>query len=654
MCLPRRPSIGRRAEPRRAAPLGVPSAAQRGGLAGSSRWPRSRVGRASGFRCAVAVAVAMVAIGVRGSAFAATSGATCDRGAADSLRACVARLGRVEQTCVKSTGLPCAASDAGRASVLAAIAPRIATACPDRPSVEAAGHGSLMTPEGLVERLASACTHAVASLVARSWGGPHAAARAKASSAERRCLDGAFRDGLAFVGWSAKRQGDCIRDAASGRGCSTSALAGAVAVREAATARRIDARCPTKPEALVAIDSGELARRASGQARCLVAAGHGSTAPLELDCGPRTAVEVPARGVTTKVVLPSAEWGTRCGDGSDYAFRVRLAPDGHPVENVVVHLEGGGVCIAGSDCASRPADLFEASSDEMPDAGILSSTAATNPFRDWTKVFLPYCTQDVHAGGGVASVFPEITVHRHGAVDVRAAMTWLRDAIWATLDAEDARGFRADIPRMVFGGSSAGGYGAIYNYHWVLDDLGWEHTAVLPDAAVGMDNGSAGVILLGAVANLAASPGWGSKPTRAPYCFGTECTEIVTNLERATAARLGAAPEQVILNVTNQVDEVQRSTTLFASMPDFVNTLRAGYCETLGVPGVRWFLRGRSTSIHGQVETSAWNNGVIDGVAMRDWVAGAMGDPAGLVDRVEEGALVADFPGVLPFPCAVP
>lgn len=604
--------------------------------------------RAGGAILLLVLSFARVAAAVGGP------GPACDRGAADALRTCTTRLGRAELACLRKTGSRCVTGDPRRTAAIVGAGVRVLASCPDPASVEGAGHGSLLGPDALASRVERACERAVASLFARSFGGPHAAVRSNASVADRRCLDGAFRDGLALVDWSQKRASECLRDARSGTGCEAARVAAEVAARAAETATRIDGRCATNLADLVAIDGATFAARTAGQARCAVAAAHGDASPLALDCGPRPEVAVPARGVTAKVVLPAATWGSMCGDGSDYAFRVRLAPEGQPVENVVVHLEGGGVCISGTDCASRGPDLFEASSDPMPGQGILSSTDASNPFRDWTKVYLPYCTQDLHAGGGTASVFPEITVHRHGAVDVRAALRWVRDAFWTVLDAEDPAGYRDDRPRVVLGGTSAGAYGVLYNYHWVLDDLGWEHVAAVPDAGVGIDNGSAGVILLGVVAGLPNSPGWGAKPFRAPYCFSSECMEIVTNLERATAARLQGAPEQRILHVTNQVDEVQQSTTLFPSMSAFVNALRAGYCETVGEPGIAWFLRGSSTSIHGELTTSWWNDGVIDGTAMRDWVGGAMADPAGVVDRVEEGMLVADVPGVLPFPCALP
>jgi hypothetical protein len=353
------------------------------------------------------------------------------------------------------------------------------------------------------------------------------------------------------------------------------------------------------------------------------------------------------------VVLPAAIWGSRCGDGSDYAFNLRLAPAGSPVEKIVVHMAGGGACLSGPDCAATDPDLFEAMSDGLPNGGMMSSTAVTNPFRDWTKVSLPYCTQDLHIGGGVPTAYPEITVQRYGALNVRAALQYVRDLVWAELDATDPGGYRADRPLMVFSGSSAGGYGAAYNYHWVLDDLGWVHTSAVPDAALAMDNGTLGVIALGVATLPATYPGWNTQPFLPPYCFAGDCAEIFVNLEAATAPRLLGAPEQQFLNVSNQIDATQRNTTLFASNAAFVNTLRSSYCGIQDTPGVRSFLRASTTSIHGQLNNGNWDTGIVDGSVLRDWVGGAMTNPSGVLDAVEEGTLVADISGVLPFPCTI-
>lgn len=600
------------------------------------------------------LALLTVLLAAGGAGAAQTPGQLCGKAVATALRTCVIAAGKQQQQCYRGTGSACAPSDAKLLKALARTSDKVLARCTDAGTVQAAGFGALLTPAALVARIQNACTTAVAGLAARSYGGPHAAVRNAAAPVDQACLDEAWRQGQSLINYQLRQQSTCIAKVAAGKPCDTAKLAAKLAAREAKTATKIGGKCPNPLAGLVTVDPTAFVGRAAAQARCLVASAHPSTAPLTLDCGPRAAIPVPARGVNTQVVLPFATWGSRCGDGSNYAFQMRLAPAGQPVERVVVFMQGGGVCFDGPGCAGTSANLFEALNDGMVTGGIMSSTAATNPFRDWTKVYLPYCTQDLHIGGGTTTVYPQITVHRHGGLNVRAAMQYVRDVIWAELDATDPLGYRADRPLTVFTGGSAGGYGAAYNYHWMLDDLGWVRTTAVPDAALAMDNGTIGVIALGTITLPATSPGWNLLPLMPPYCATAACAEILDNLNVATAARLLGQPEQQILTVSNQIDTVQRNTTLFANDAAFVNRARTNYCATQNTPGLRYFLRADSTSIHGQVANSThWNGAVVDGTTLRDWVAGAMSTPAAVPDLVAEGTLVADFPGVLAFPCAV-
>lgn len=588
------------------------------------------------------------------AAAALTPGQACEKAASDSLRTCVKKVGKIEQKCYQTSGAACADTDPKLVAQLAKAESKILAKCPDAATVQAAQYGPLMTPAALVDRIQDACTQAVSSLAARSYGGPHAIVRDGASAGDQKCLDTAWTQGQSLMLYALKQQSTCIRKVGSGSTCDTTGVELKITSRKTKTAAKIFGSCPAPLSSLVAVDEGIFASRALAQARCLVASAHGVTTPLTLDCGPRAAAPVPARGVATQVILPHSVWGSLCGDGSDYAFNLRLAPAGQPVERIVVHLQGGGACLNGPDCASTNPDLFEAQSENLPNGGMMSSTASTNPFRDWTKVSLPYCTQDLHLGGGVATAYPEITVQRYGALNVRATMQYVRDLIWAELDANDPEGYRGDRPLVVFSGSSAGGYGASYNYHWVLDDLGWPHTSAVPDAALAMDNGGVGVIALGTATLPATYPGWNTQPFLPPYCFTGDCAEIFDNLEATTAPRLLAVPEQQFLNVSNQIDATQRNTTLFASNAAFVNTARANYCSIQGTPGLRSFLRGSSTSIHGQLnDNTNWNNATIGATLLRDWVGGAMTNPTAVIDKMQEGTLQADYPGVQPFPCTI-
>lgn len=603
-------------------------------------------------RTPVAMLVALLA--VPGLSSALTPGQLCEKTASDTLRSCVKKVSKLAQKCYQTTGSACPDGDAKLVKELGRIGVKVLAKCPDQPTVQAAGYGPMLTPAGLVTRLERACTQAVASLAARTVGGPHAAVYGAAADADQQCLEGAWKEGQSLLDYALKQQSTCIRNAGAGKPCDTAALDAKLDAREAKSVAKIGSRCATPLEQLVAVNPSEYTARALVQARCLVATAHGVTTPLTLDCGPRAAVPVPMRGATVQVVLPHAIFGSRCGNGSDYAFNMRLAPEGFPVENVVVHMSGGGFCGSGPDCASKNPNLFEAMSDTLPNGGMMSSTAATNPFQNWTKVSLPYCTQDLHIGGGTVNAYPEITVHRYGAVNVRKSLEYVRDVIWAVMDAADPQGYRADRPRMVFSGSSAGGYGAAYNYHWVLDDLGWVHSAAVPDAALAMDNGTPlGVIALAQIMLPAEYPGWNTLAFLPPYCKTPACAEIFDNLEVATSPRLLGTPEQRILNVSNQIDNTQRSTTLFPSDAAFVNTLRANYCSIAGTPGVFSWLRGLHTHVHGQLNQGAWNTATADGILLRDWVGGAMSSPAGVVDAVETGTVDANVAGVQPFPCDI-
>lgn len=584
---------------------------------------------------------------------APTPGQTCEKTASDALRACVSSVGRLSQQCYRKTGDACLPGDAKIAAQLGRVESRVLGKCADQATVQSAGYGPALTPAGLVARVQNACTTAVASLAARSYGGPHGIVRANAFPSDQKCLDDAWKQGQSLVNYGLQQQSTCIRNTKAGKSCDTAGLAGKLAARESTTATRIAAKCATPLADLVAVDPAIFAQRAASQARCLVASAHGDTTPLTLDCGPRASVPVPVRGVATQVILPSAVWGSRCGNGSDYAFNIRLAPVGSPIEKIVVHMGGGGVCVSGPDCAGKNPNLFDALAENMPNNGMMSSTDPTNPFRDWTKVSLPYCTQDVHLGGGVVTAYPEITVYRHGAVNVRATMQYVRDVIWAAMQASDPEGYRADRPIVVFSGSSAGGYGAAYNYHWMLDDLGWVNTTSVPNAALAMDNGSFGVIALGAIGLPATYPGWNALPFLPPYCKTADCAEIFGNLELATAHRLLGTPYQQMLHISNQIDDTQVNTTLFPSRAAFVNTLRSTYCSIQGTPGLHSYLRASSTSIHGQLNNNNWDTAIVEGTVLRDWLGDAMVDPAAVVDRTDEGTLVADVPGVLPFPCVL-
>ena len=100
-----------------------------------------------------------------------------------------------------------------------------------------------LTPAALVDRLREACTAHVASLVARSFGGPHAAVRAAAPDVERACLDRAYTKGLILVRYATRQYGRCLQKAHAGGICDATAVDAKLAKREATTVTAIAAKC---------------------------------------------------------------------------------------------------------------------------------------------------------------------------------------------------------------------------------------------------------------------------------------------------------------------------------------------------------------------------------------------------------------------------
>lgn len=582
-------------------------------------------------------------------AAAAASPRRCEKAVARSVVACVARVADRMRECWTATGAGCLADDQRIGAAVRAVERRVLRACRDGATLAAAGWGAALAPAGLAARAREACLGVPATLVARTFGGPHGAVRAAAVAADARCLDDALATATRLVETAARAQGKCLARLRRGRPCGD-ASAAVAEVADAATAD-VAAACPDL-KARIGLHPPTYVARALADARCLVASTHGDATALGLDCGPRPGVPSPARGTWTRIVLDSATTGARCGDGSPYAFWLRLAPADRPVGRVLVDLHPGGACFTEAQCLATPASLLHTADGTPPGGGYLHDDPASSPFGDWTKVSLPYCTQDLHVGAGVVNVFPGITVQRHGAVNVRAALAYVRDVLWREMDSTESDGWRPDRLRVLFAGRSAGGWGVRFNYHWVLDELRWSHTTAVPDGGQALDNGQPiSVNTLNLLIQQETGPnGWDATSAQPPYCLASNC--VGDPLQLATAARLGAVPEQQVLNVTNQYDPIQSGTNLFSSAAGWVNAMRASWCEMRGTTGLFYWLPAESGGFHTILtDFTRYNTVTAGGITVAQWLADAIDDPTAVVDRVDEGTLVADIPGVAPIPC---
>src|SRR5262249_59660404 len=141
------------------------------------------------------------------------------------------------------------------------------------------------------------------------------------------------------------------------------------------------------------------------------------------------------------------------------------------------------------------------------------------------------------------------------------------------------------------------------------------------------------------------------EPRGPPCCHDASCGEVWNHFLFAMSPRLEAVPEQQVLTVTNQVDGTERKTQGFATNADFVNAVRARYCEQKGSNGLHSFLSASTQQQHSNInENNAYNNVTIGGTVMRGWLGAAIAAPAAVIDKVAEGTPQPGHAGLRPLP----
>lgn len=89
-------------------------------------------------------------------------------------------------------------------------------------------------------------------------------------------------------------------------------------------------------------------------------------------------------------------------------------------------------------------------------SGIFDRSNPRNPVRDWSILFVPYCTGDVHSGSNTAHYhYPDtgktFTIEHRGWDNMQAILSWMRTNV-------------PEPARLLVSGSSAGAYGAATHY----------------------------------------------------------------------------------------------------------------------------------------------------------------------------------------------
>lgn len=161
---------------------------------------------------------------------------------------------------------------------------------------------------------------------------------------------------------------------------------------------------------------------------------------------------------------------------------------GGTVNNLVVYFEGGGACWHTMNCIyeSTTNTRVRATLESLGDIdGIGDDDNPDNPFRDWSMVYIPYCTGDIHSGANdydypddlgfhLLPDFNHWTIRHRGKVNFRVVLRWIQDTFTAAPD------------KIFVTGSSAGAYGALMNFPDIRDAYPSSTAYCLPDAGNGI------------------------------------------------------------------------------------------------------------------------------------------------------------------------
>ncbi len=206
-------------------------------------------------------------------------------------------------------------------------------------------------------------------------------------------------------------------------------------------------------------------------------------------------------GLWDKVDIPDAI----CGNGTSYKIFVMRSKGiinwilGND-KKLLIYLEPGGACWDYESCTGQSGIRGAANPMGIPDnymnlGDMLdqekiggSPMAAISPLilrnhptgrnvktSQWNKVFIPYCTGDVHSGNKVVRYSDpkgeelDILYHHKGAKNIEKVIEYLKQEF-------------PEPDEMVVTGCSAGGTGALVNYHFFREALNPEKSYLLVDS----------------------------------------------------------------------------------------------------------------------------------------------------------------------------
>jgi Pectinacetylesterase len=329
-----------------------------------------------------------------------------------------------------------------------------------------------------------------------------------------------------------------------------------------------------------------------GDAPGLGDASVGDAAPLKVPAGTWTWIDVPE---------------SACDEGSPTGFGVNPGTG----DDLLVYFEGGGACWDYASCVvlntSTHGPVGRAQwNARVPQIGVgpFDRVHATNAFRASTYVYIPYCTGDLHAGSNVQAyqaAGDTRMIHHVGRRNAVAALARIV-ATWP------------NAARVVVSGSSAGGFGATFNY-----DL---FRRAFPSARMDLVD-DAGPLLEGEGINASLRSAW-----FASWHLGDTvdalCPGCRTDLSGLTAVLASRYPQDRLALLSSLQDQVIAAYFMLSAdqiQSDLLMTAHDRFDPTgnarvyLVAGNQHGFLPATATTVSKNVKLETWLDALVNGGA---------------------------------------
>jgi len=282
---------------------------------------------------------------------------------------------------------------------------------------------------------------------------------------------------------------------------------------------------------------------------------------------------------------------TKCARGGPYSYWLRK---GDP-DRLLVFFQGGGGCFDERTCAVGSSwfdDRIDAADDPAYNGGILDLRDGENPFREWSAVYIPSCTGDVHLGSRVVR-YGKVTVQQFGWVNAQAALR---------------RAYREfpDPGAVFIAGCSAGSVGSAFHADSIIRRYPKARIAQLGDSLAFVFH------------RPIRLTGWGAHEHFPPFFRIGNRRFTMTQFESALAR---AHPKRLFARFNHAQDSVQQQFYLaVGGKPGgFAPRLAAAERTLKKLKNYRSYLACGAR--HCALPTSEFYSLRVGGVRLRDWVA---------------------------------